>query len=330
MNNLYMEYFLDEIQKIAAEDKEKGNTGSLVGLGTGGVVGGMGFIDRRKSIIPDKKIKLGNTYEEAAKHLKKGDVLVGAFTTMDSNISDMKKGVRDAINENKNTKDVGVKVKNILKALSPNSLVSKLVDPKHSHAEMMINTEKVFAYGSDKPEKAYLSTMPLNKQHEKIWKDKFGYKPHYTVLRPVNPDNVVKSGITQKRIKEINPKYDGLSGIKAAIKDAILPKLNTTERAKTTAELASDACRTKGSCATFPAQNLKTTIGGKATKDVLPVDYTKSKTYQYVGNIGYDYKPGIKARIASAAPKVALRGAAGLTAGFAAKKIYDAIKSDKK
>lgn len=267
------------------------------GLGTLGLIN----IDVRPDVDEDNLKDLDEM--NYANILKPGDVMVGAETTPDDAIDSYKKDFRKNYIKARKKGGVASSVAKAVAKTYPRSITSKIIHPAASHTELVTDPE---------------TSIHIGRGEKKI-KDILDNKgAHFVVMRQ-------KKNITPKKMKrfvsnfEFTPdEYDRSMTFKAALKDAITPKLRREERDKTRAEEQLDRDIKSGNCATIPAMMDDTTVGGKSTTDVLPIDYTRASDWEPVGYFGLHPKEvkykGVQG-IAYATPKALVQGAVAGGAG---------------
>lgn len=318
---------------------ERKDRSAYIGAGTGvAALAGMG-IDRRVKHDPSKMKHLGHTWNEVKKHVRPGDVLIGADTTVGEAYKrdkiDFDKAYEN-ITKGKKTYNPIKNIKNIVRAAKKSGVAttaSKISHPQWSHSELMINKDQsAFGGGGVAGPGKYI---PENKGELRRKIKSGGGGHHFIVMRP-NTGVSPLSGVTSKNEFAVRTevlkraggksKYRGSQGTVAQIKDWITPKFRRKEVAKTVKTLASDVNCPGGVCSTLPAKYSKRTVGGKQTKNVLPKDFLRSSDYSPVGTIGkIERKIPFKQKLITNIPKSIVRGglagAIGLGA-YGAAKLY--------
>jgi hypothetical protein len=339
-------------KKVEDRDQEGRNIAiaSTVGVGAGGA----GMIDLRKKTNVNKVKRLGSSWDSLKKHVKPGDVLIGApafgheavleehkafkdnFKNAKSDYANYKKGLpTSSFNkshfeklERKIPKKLHGQIPRLtaIKSVAWGTVGSKFADPNWSHSEMFATKTKSGWAGGFMS--SGNSVVPANSR-EAAKLSKSGTSNHYVLMRPVDGNsNLItktynksgsKASINKMKssMGRYNLDYDFVGGVKATIKDTLLPKLNPNEKLKSKAQIACDSKVKGGICSTFGARFSTKTVGGKATKDVLPKDYLRSSNWKAIGRVGDVNKTPLRWRIALGAPKMALRAGVGLGAGLA-------------
>jgi hypothetical protein len=304
---------------------------------------------------------LGNTMDEVRKKLRPGDVLIGAdydaktmmgavkkdYNTYHGNINKILEGKKHnfskrEVSEYKKSIDRIPKIlpkfiRSRMAAAShtteygsfdPVAFMSKVNNPSHSHAELVVTPNRWQFAGAGKlrDPAGKEAVIAKNKAHHKKLKSRLTmFSPHYTVLRPKNDSTNLllqhyKKHGAKKTIAMMERKsgvYDEQMAIKSWAKDTLLPKLTSKERSYTAEELNKLKKCKGGICSTMPALMSNKTVGGKHALSVTPEDYLKSENYKVVGRIGKESPLSLKHKIILNAPKFALRAGIGLGAASA-------------
>ena len=341
---------------IAASPKqERKSYAAPIALGAGAIAGTAGMIDLR----PKQKITnkyLGRTLREAKRHLKPGDVVIGASQTGPSIIAHAKKEYKKYTEDMNNIlsrkepehysksgyKDVLNTGKKLPKSLrkhvaamrlglqdeifQPISLASKfMADPIHSHGEYIVQPTKWTYAGGRLGDPSKDETISRDMVQARKMKARTGNENHFIVFRHKNSSkdvlrDVMKTRTTPQTMSYMRRKigrYDVHQGLTAVIKDALMPKLNKKERAYSPAELLKNQRCKGGVCSTIPALMSKETVGGKAALDVLPQDFLRSSGFKQVGIIGKKAHVNLGTKLIYSLPKIGIRVGAALGAGAA-------------
>ena len=311
--------------------KEKNDTARNIGIGTGVTSLGVMGIDLRHKTNIAKSPYLGSTLQEVKKHLKPGDILIGANKTAPQAFYNEYIYFTDTYRQRYYRK--------AFSELDYASIISKLGNPEASHAALLATKNRV-AFGGGWHQ-SIKNDIPLNKAMYNQELKKYNRTPHFTVMRP-------KKGVSQ--IVEMSKKYTPQTVINRAgkkagdysnyrhfraignqIKDWVIPKFNRVEKLKSAKILAQEATCIGGMCSTTPALFSKKTVGGKSKAlNVLPGDYLRSPDYKAVGRIGGAGKMPFRQRLLFKMPKYIVRGTAALGIGTTAYGIAKLLSKKKK
>ncbi len=313
------------------------STEKKVGVGAGVATFSAGMIDLR----PKAKIKnikhLGSTWQDVKKHVKAGDVLIGANRTAPQSI---RSGVKDFKKYYKRSRASGLSRRKSFKKAFPQldapSIVSKFSNPESSHAAVFSTKGGAVSYGGGSWAHVTEAELPKNKKERDILKRKTGEKAHFTLMRPKKGVSKIPE-ITRKKgaITALNiasrkagsqKDYKGVRAIGNQIVDWATPKFKGKERLKTKSQLAIEKCYVGGTCGTTGALMSDKTVGGKTAPKVLPKDYLRSADYDVVGKIGTGKTSRVNKAIFSTPKYIAKSLVAAGVAGAA----YGAVKGYKK
>ena len=256
---------------------------------------GGGSVDLRPKAKVHSSKYLGSTWNQVRKHVRPGDVLIGANKTAPEAL---KSGIKDSWKEFKQQRKSGVPFKKALKSAAiefdPASVVSKFSDPSASHAAVF-STKANVSYGGGSWAHVTESELPKN-MTEFLSEKRKGRSAHFTLLRPNKgvskiPEIYKNKGATSSlnivaRKAGEQKDYKAIGAIKNQMLDWVTPKLRRTERVKTKAQQAIEKCYIGGTCGTTGALMSEKTVGGKVAPKVLPKDYLRSADYSVVGKIG--------------------------------------------
>ena len=322
--------------------KKRINTETAAGAVAGAGTLGVGAIDLRPKADVHGGKYLGEHWGSVKKHIKPGDVIVGANRTAPEALSG---GAKDFKTYYKKYRKEGLgrsqAFKKALPQFDPASVVSKFSDPSSSHGAVFTGKSSV-SYGGGWWSAPYEAEMPKDAPEARYWKSrKLKQNPHFVVLRPKKGVSMIPEMIKSKgAIDTLNyyarraggqKDYKGVQAIGHQIMDWITPKFRRTERDKSKAVLKAEACSVGGTCGTTGAVASKRTVGGKEARKVLPKDFLRSSDYEVVGRIGRD-KTGRIARLAFNMPKYLVKGTAAAAAGtavWAGVKGWKALTADK-
>lgn len=266
--------------------------GLAAGLGSIGVMN----LDLRPKIDEEslKKLPVGPTTYK--KYIKPGDVLVGAQTTPDEAIENYKEEFGKNFREARKNKGFVAALKEAMVTTYPKSITSKVIDPASSHLEYVADPETAVFMGGKK------------KKISDIIKSKGA---HFIIMRrKEDAAEIAKKNVPTDSVFTSGA-YNRGSTFKAGLKEFILPKIRKEERDTTEKEEQLEKDIKSGNCATIPAMLVDETVGGKGIKDVLPVDYTRSKNWVPVGYFGIppsDVKPSGARKLLYHAPEAFIQG----------------------
>ena len=313
MNNLYADecYFIKAgLEKQALKDREESNIAAPLAAGVGVTVGGAGYIDTRKKTDLSTLKKL----DPKTFAYQPGDVMVGADTPADSVIrnirKDTRRGFRKGMNQaaGRGSGVIGRTVSGIkegFKGAVPwaTTFVSKIGDPKLSHAETVVSKNKSGYIGGGK-----LYNI----------KDVTDYDgAQFVIMRANKKPTADQVKNTTSMLKLDTDHYNSKGSFKAQVKDWLLPKFNSTEKDIAPVAKGDISCF-KGVCSTAPGAARGRTVGGKHYKDALPKDFLRSGDYTPVGFVGKGktFNQSLKgaSRLFRAAPHVARLGAGAAAA----------------
>jgi len=315
------------MEKLAFNFKSLATNGAIAAA-VGGAAGTAGMIDLRTKADIDHTQHLGNNYAQVKKHLRPGDVLVGAPMFADEAIAQASKDYSRAYGKvEKDYKENYLKGKETtqlkrdeyrklekampgfargmiasiatIKKTVGGELPSKLPDTNWSHSEMVLGDNKTVWSGATF-KKIDNRAMPKDMADAKRTL-KEGMTAHYIVMRPKNPDNSLflqsyqQNGASQalseiKKSSGSAKDYRVDGAVAGYFKDLLIPKLRMSERTKSTKEIKKDLKQIGGICSALGAQYSTKTIGGKKLNDVLPKDYLRSNEWKVVGRIGPERK----------------------------------------
>lgn len=254
-----------------------------------------------------KKLRVGpKTYQ---KHIKPGDVLVGAQTTPDEAIENYKDEFGKNFKRARKNKGFVAALKEAVTKTYPRSITSKVINPASSHLEYVANPETVVFMGGEK------------KKIKDVIKSKGA---HFIIMRrKEDAAEIAQKQLPEESVFTPGAYHRGIT-FKAGVKEFLLPKIRKEERSTTEKEEQLEKDIKEGNCATLPAMLVDETVGGKKTYDVLPVDYTRSKNWVPVGYFGVppsEAKPTGGAKLLYHAPEAFIQGGVAGTAGFGAYKL---------
>jgi len=327
---------------MAENKKKKYKDEQIAAAVAGGGTLGAGFVDLR----PKAKVKgskyLGSNWKQVKKHVKAGDVIIGANRTapeaLKSGIKDFKEYYKE---ERKLGKTRRQAFKTALPQLDTPSIVSKFSNPNSSHAAVFSTKGGAVSYGGGSWSHITEAEIPKDKTWENYLKNKRGQNAHFVLLRPKKgvskiPELTKKKGevgtlnIVAKKAGG-QKDYKGIRAIGNQIVDWVTPKFRRKEKTKNVKQLARESCYIGGTCGTTGALMSEKTVGGKTAPKVLPKDYLRSADYEVVGKIGKGKAHPIS-KAMFALPKYLVKGTAALGvagATYGGVKAYKKFKSSK-
>jgi len=315
------------MDKVALNFKSLVTDGAIAAA-VGTAAATAGTIDLRPKVKVDHLKYLGNNYKQVKKHLKPGDVLVGAPMFADESVAQasqdfgktypkVKKDYEENFLKGKKTtqlkpedyKKLEKSTPGFAKAFVPSiatlkktvggELPSKLPDTNWSHSEMVMGDNKT-AWSGTGFKTIDDRALPKDKA-DAARKLKDGRTAHYIVMRPKDDgsnlflksykEDGAKAALAKIKKSTGTPKDYNVGGAVAGyFKDLLIPKLRTSERTKTPKEIKKDLKQIGGICSALGAQYSAKTVGGKSLNDVLPKDYLRSSEWDAVGRIGPERK----------------------------------------
>jgi len=313
------------------EKNKKWSKEKKIGVGVGATAFGAGMVDLRPRIKAKKSPYLGASWKEVSKHVKPGDVLIGASQTATGSVASEFKGFKKNYAASRKTQGIIPSFKKAIKQVDVASMGSKFADPSASHAEVFGSKTHVGS-GGEKVRHVTKETFARTPQQAAA-EFKKGYKGHWVLLRPKEGVSKIQeiakkkgTSASKKRLQQLTggekftkgPRkgkyvYSRGMGIKNAIVDWITPKFRRKEKVKTKSMITSDARMISGGnriCSTPGALASTRTTGGKSAKSVLPKDYLRSADYKVIGRAGKG-KTSLLSKTLFNVPKY------GVKAGFA-------------
>lgn len=267
---------------------------TAAGLGSIGLMN----LDLRPKI--DKEDVKALDVKDYQKYVKPGDVLVGAETTPDQAINNYKNEFKKNFIQARKDSNVVDSIRKALVETYPRSIMSKTIDPIHSHLEYVLTPKTVGFIGGEK------------KKIEDILKSEGA---HFIIMRKTEPDPK-KSYINDLFNSEA---YNRSQTLKSGLMEFLKPKVGKEEKEKSDELQALEKDIRSGNCATLPAIMSEETIGGKSAKTVLPVDYLRSENWKPIGSFGIppsEIKTSLGNKLLYMAPEMAVQSAvAGVSAG---------------